>query len=55
MKKLGKILLKLVCVVLALFAVTFTVYFFNLDMKATSALVPFLNKHYDSIDRDTHL
>lgn len=37
------------------FAVTFTVYFFNLDMKLTAALEPLFLKHYDRIKRDKHL
>ena len=38
-----------------LFVVTFTVYFFNLDMKLTAALEPLFLKHYDKIKRDKHL
>jgi len=34
---------------------TFLVYFFNLDMKLTAKLEPVLQKHYDRIERDTHL
>ncbi len=37
------------------FGVTFTIYFFNLDMKLTAAIEPLLLKHYDRIDRDQHL
>ena len=37
------------------FLVTFIVYIFNLDMKLTSAMEPFLLKHYDRIERDQHL
>ena len=55
MKVIWKIILSLVAVVLALFVVTFTVYFFNLDMKLTAAIEPFLLKHYDRIKRDSHL
>ncbi len=36
---------------IALFALLFLVYFFNLDMKMTSALEPLLLKHYDKIER----
>ena len=50
-----KTLLIAVIAVAALFVVTFTVYFFNLDMKLTAAIEPFLIKHYDKIKRDTHL
>ena len=42
-------------VIVALFALTFTVYIFNLDMKLTAAIEPWLLKHYDKIDRDQHL
>lgn len=55
MSKLSKILLKLALGLVALFGLTFTVYFFNLDMKLTAAIEPLLIKHYDSIERDTHL
>lgn len=42
-------------VVAALFVLTFVVYFFNLDMKLTTALEPIFLKHYDKIKRDRHL
>ena len=54
-KMLGKLLLKLAVVVLGFFVVTFTVYIFNLDMKLTAMIEPFLLKHYDRIERDRHL
>ena len=37
------------------FAVTFTIYFFNLDMKLLSACEPILLQHYDRIPRNQHL
>ena len=47
-----KILLIAVIVVAALFVLTFTVYFFNLDMKLMrSVVLPFLDKHHDSVER----
>ena len=52
---LMKILLIAVLVVIALFVITFTVYIFNLDMKLTAAIEPFMHKHYDRIERDRHL
>lgn len=55
MSKLSKVFLWLFIAVSSLFALTFTVYFFNLDMKLTAAIEPLLMKHYDSIERDTHL
>ena len=59
MSKFGKFLLKLLwkllLIALGFFVVTFTVYFFNLDMKLTALIEPFLLKHYDKIERDAHL
>ncbi len=55
MSKLSKVFLKLLVAAVSLFAATFTVYFFNLDMKLTSKIEPLLIKHYDSIPRNTHL
>ncbi len=38
------------------FAVTFTIYFFNLDMKFLSIFVePILLKHYDKIPRNHYV
>lgn len=42
-----KILLIIVIVLVALFALTFTVYIFNLDMKLMAAMEPVLHKIYD--------
>lgn len=39
----------------AFVAISFTVYFFNLDMKLTAAIEPWLLKHYDRVKRDKHL
>ena len=55
MKTCLKLLGKLLIAALAFFAVTFTIYFFNLDMKLTAAVEPWLLKHYDKIERDRHL
>ena len=49
------VLLIIVIVLVALFVLTFTVYFFNLDMKLTAALYPLFQKHYDKVKRDKHL
>ncbi len=46
---------KLLLVVLGFFAVTFTVYFFNLDMKATALLAPWLEKWYDRLERKQYI
>jgi hypothetical protein len=42
-------------VVLALFILSFLVYFFNLDMKLMAALEPYLNKIYDKRKRERRL
>lgn len=49
------ILLTVVIVLAVLFAVTFTVYFFNLEMKLLALIEPLIAKHYDRIKRDKHL
>ena len=55
MSKPLTLLLKLLFIFLGFFAVTFTVYIFNLDMKLTAAIEPFMLRHYDRIERNTHL
>ena len=55
MSKFFRFMLKLLGVAGALFMVTFVIYFFNLDMKLTSAIEPILLKHYDKIPRNAHL
>ena len=55
MKNLLKIPLYLLLIALGFFVVTFTVYFFNLDMKLTSMIEPLLLKWYDRIPRNQHL
>ena len=50
-----KILGKLLLAALAFFAVTFTVYMFNLDMKGLSLLAPWLEKWYDHLDRKQYI
>jgi len=55
MSKIANIFWKLLLAAAAFFVLTFTVYFFNLDMKLTAAIEPWLLKHYDTIQRDTHL
>ena len=55
MKKLVKIPLIALAIALGFFVVTFTIYMFNLDMKATSLLAPLLEKWYDSREHDTYL
>lgn len=55
MKKLAKIPLVALAIALGFFVVTFTIYFFNLDMKATSLLAPFLEKWYDRLERKQYI
>lgn len=50
-----KILLIVVLVALALFVLTFAVYFFNLDMKMMAAVEPMLDKVYDKRKRNRRL
>ncbi len=55
MSILLRIIKKLAIFSIAFFVITFIVYIFNLDMKLTAAIEPWLLKHYDKIDRDQHL
>ena len=49
------VLLKLAIAGGIFFVVTFVIYFFNLDMKATALLAPYLQKWYDSREHDRYL
>ena len=52
MCKLGKFLLKLLGIFVALNALLFVVFFFDLDGKLLFNVVePFLKKHYDNMER----
>lgn len=53
--KLFKILGKLLAAAAGLFAATFTIYWFNLDMKLVNKLYFLLQKHYDNMKRDKKL
>lgn len=55
MSKLCTVAKKLSLSGAAFFAVTFAVYYFNLDMKLTAAMEPVLNYFYDRVDRGQHL
>lgn len=50
-----KIILILLAIFLGLFLLSLVVYFFNLDMKLSAKLIPFMNKHYDKIKRKSKL
>ncbi len=49
------ILLTAAVVIVLLFVVTFTVYWFDLDMKLVSKIYFALQKHYDHMERDRKL
>lgn len=59
MKRVKRILLKTVrfagIASAVFFVVSFTVYFFNLDMKLTAALEPYLEKWHDRVKRERKL
>ena len=59
MKKTGKAVKKVLKVVslsaVAFLVISFTVYFFNLDMKLTAALEPYLEKWHDRVKRERRL
>ena len=54
-KALGKLLLKLLAVVLGFFVVTFTVYIFNLDMKLMAVIEPWLEKWYNHLEHKQYI
>ncbi len=47
-----KLILILPAIVAGFFVLTFSVYFFNLDMKLMAALEPVLDKIYDKRKRE---
>lgn len=50
-----EIILIVVGVILAFFVITFTVYFFNLDMKLVRKIYDLLGRHYDTMGKDKKL
>ncbi len=50
-----KIILIVAIVLVALFVLSFTVYFFNLDMKMMAKMQPLLSKIYDKRKRERKL
>jgi len=50
-----EVVLIILAVILALFVVTFAIYFFNLDMKLIRKIYVWLQKHYDNMKRDKKL
>ena len=49
------IILIILAVIVALFLVTFAIYWFNLDMKLVRKVYDALQKHYDNMKRDKKL
>lgn len=52
-KRFFKKLLLLPMIAFLLFLASLVVYFFNLDMKLSAKLMPWLTKIYDNMERDT--
>ncbi len=52
---LFKILLGVGGVAAIFFALTFAIYFFNLDMKAAAKIMPVISKHYDKVKKEKRL
>ena len=52
---IAKFLLVVVIAAAVFFALTFLVYFFNLDMKAASKIMPVISKHYDKVKKEKRL
>lgn len=50
--KLLKILAKLILALLVFIGVTFTIYWFNADMKLVRFVYEKLQPHYDNMNRD---
>lgn len=53
--KIFKLIGKLLAVILSLFILTFTVYWFNLDMKLVRKIYDWLQTHYDELKKDRKL
>ncbi len=49
------ILLIILAVIVSLFLITFTIYWFNIDMKLVRFIYDKLQKHYDNMKRDKKL
>ncbi len=55
MKEFLKVIKLIAKIVGCFFGITFIVYFFNLDMKATALAEPLIAKLQDKVERDNHL
>lgn len=50
-----KAIVKIIAALAAVFGITFTIYWFNLDMKLIRKVYTALQKHYDNLKRDKRL
>ena len=50
-----EIFLIILAVIVALFLITFAIYWFNFDMKLIRKVYDLLQKHYDNMKRDKKL
>ncbi len=50
-----KALIIILIVIAVLFVLTFSIYYFNLDMKLVRKIYDMLGKHYDNIEKDRKL
>lgn len=53
--KVFKIIMVIFAVLSALFALTFTIYWFNADMKLVRKIYEKLQPHYDNLEKDRKL
>lgn len=55
MKKVLHCLAVILRILIGFFSITFIVYIFNLDMKLTAALEPYIQQIQEKMERDRHL
>jgi len=53
--KFVKALLGVIITITVFFMLTFTIYFFNLDMKMAEKIMPIIAKHYDKVQKEKRL
>lgn len=53
--KFVKVLLGVIITIIVFFMLTFTIYFFNLDMKMAEKIMPIIAKHYDKVQKEKRL
>lgn len=53
--KFFKVIAKIFAVIAGLFGLTFTIYWFNLDMKLVRKIYDKLQGHYDNLEKDRKL